>query len=128
MLSTGQLVRETVLMGTLNVGLPTVDVFTDGMQIFKFYRGYAYHPSCWPMDEHNLTIFNETCLGQMPREEVEYENHPVWATMLLVPFLLNYLAGWHRWYREDKNRGLTWPACLVGLYLPLRAASIIRER
>ena len=87
MLSTGQLVRETVLMGTLNVGLPTVDVYTDGVQIFKFYRGYAYHPSCWPMDEHNFTIFNETCFGQMPREEVEYENHPIWATMLLVPFL-----------------------------------------
>ena len=94
MLSTGQLVKETILFGTLNVGLPTVDVYTDGVQMISFYMGYPYHPSCFSMDEHNLTIFNQTCLGQIPKEQLEYENHPFWGTLLLVPFMLNYLVGW----------------------------------
>ena len=127
MMNTDQLVKETVLFGTLNVGSPTVDVYTDGLQMISFYRGYAYHPSCISLDEHNLTIFNQTCLDQIPQDQLEYENHSFWATLMLVPFLLNYLAGWYTWYLEDKNKRFSWLACLVGLYPPLRAASIIRE-
>ena len=95
--------------------------------MFNFYRGYAYHPSCISLDEHNLTITNQTCLDEIPQEQLEYENHPFWATLLLVPFLLNYLAGWYRWYQEDEKRQYTWPACLVGFYPLLREASVIRE-
>ena len=47
--------------------------------------------------------------------------------MLLVPFLLNYMAGWYAWYQMDKRKKFTWPACLLGLYPQLRAANIIRE-
>ena len=128
MISTGQLVKETVLFGTINVGLPTIDVCTDGVQIFNFYKGYAYHPSCFFMDENNVTIVNQTCLDEIPQDQLEYENHPFWATLLLVPFLLNYLAGWYKWYQEDKKGHFSsWLACLVGLYPSLRAAIIIRE-
>ena len=139
MISTGQVVKETILFGTLNIVLPTVDICTDGLLMFDLYKPYAYHPSCFSMNvvvvglvglvvKHNWTIVNQTCLNEIPQEQLKYENHPSWATMLLVPFLLNYLAGWYRWYQEDEKRQHTWPACLVpGLYPLLREASIIRE-
>ena len=63
----------------------------------------------------------------IPTEEVEYESHPTWATMLLVPFLLNYFASWFTWYRIDKRKQITWLACLFNVYPQLRAASVIRE-
>ena len=47
--------------------------------------------------------------------------------MLLVPFLLNYMAGWYAWYQVDKKKKFTWLACLLGVYPQLRAANIIRE-
>ena len=47
--------------------------------------------------------------------------------MLLIPFVLNYMAGWYAWYQVDKRKKYTWPACLLGLYPQLRAANIIRE-
>ena len=47
--------------------------------------------------------------------------------MLLVPSLLNYMAGWYTWYQVDKKKKFTWPACLLGVYPQLRAANVIRE-
>ena len=49
--------------------------------------------------------------------------------MLVVPFLLNYIASWYTWYRiaQRKRKKFTWLACLMGLYPQLRAANIIRE-
>ena len=44
MLSTGQLAKETFLVGTLKIGLPTADVYSDGALMYKLYKGYLYHP------------------------------------------------------------------------------------
>ena len=49
--------KETFMLGTLNVILPTADVVTDLLMVMKLFRN----------------------------------NHPNWAGLLLVPFLLNYL-------------------------------------
>ena len=100
MINTGQLVKETVLFGTVNVALPTVDVCTDGVLIFDLFRGYPYHPSCFSLDEHNVTIFNQTCLDQIPRDQLEHENHPIWGTLMLVPFRVTYLTGWYKWHHD----------------------------
>ena len=87
--------RETLVIGTFNIGLPTTDVGTDGALIYKLFGGFPYHPNCTyhPCFETNCPTESEfaTCLAGIPDEEVEYESHPTWATMLLVPFLLNYL-------------------------------------
>ena len=128
--------KETVLIGTLNIAMPTQDVFSDGAQMYKFYRGNPYHPSCeiWGREWNrilnhtydNLTV-NETCLDGIPKEQLKYDHHPTWATLLLIPFLLNYIASWYAWYQTDKRKQFTWLACLVGLYPQLRAGIIIRE-
>lgn len=126
MLSTTQQVKETFLIGTLNIGLPTVDVCSDGALMYKLYRGYSFHPNCNITESANLTIY-QACLAEIPIEELQYDHHPTWATMLLVPFLLNYIMGWYAWYQIDKKKQFTWPACFFGLYPQLRAANIIQE-
>ena len=130
-------VRDTLLIGTLNIGLPTADVGTDGASIYKLFRGFPYHPNCtYPASNHScwrplyctteIELFT-TCLAGIPEEELEYESHPTWATLLLVPFLLNYFASWFTWYRIDKRKKITWLACLFNVYPQLRAASVIME-
>ena len=37
--------RETILIGTMNIGLPTADVITDGTFMYELYRG-PHHPNC----------------------------------------------------------------------------------
>jgi len=108
-------------MGTLNIGLPTSDVGTDGALIYTLFGGFPYHPSC------NETYEILDCLAGIPEEELEYEFHPTWTTMLFVPFLLNYISSWFTWYRIDKRKKITWLACLFNVYPQLRAASVIRE-
>ena len=46
MLSTAQLVRETLVFGTFQIGLRTTDVGTDGAFIYKLFGGFPYHPNC----------------------------------------------------------------------------------
>ena len=124
MLSTAQQVKETLLIGTMQIGLPTTDVYTDGALVHQLFKGFPYHPCdslFW-----NQTIY-DACLDGIPPDQLLYKHHPAWATMLLVPFLLNYMMGWYTWYKVDKKKKFTWPACLLGVYPQLRAANIIRE-
>ena len=127
MLSTGQQVTETFLIGTLSIGLQSADVGSDGTLIFTLFRGFPRHPNCtfdqYPGDE----TLRKACLAAIPVEDLEYEHYPTFATMLLVPFLLNYLASWFAWYRIDKRKEVTWLACLFNVYPQLRAANVIRE-
>ena len=46
MLSTVQLVKESFLIGTLKIGLPTADVGSDGALIYNLYGGFSHHPNC----------------------------------------------------------------------------------
>ena len=120
--------KETLLIGTMQIGLPTADVYTDGALVHQLFRGFPYHPSCDINGRalNRLSIY-DACLDGILPDQLLYEHHPAWATMLLVPFLLNYMAGWYTWYKVDKKKKFTWPACLLGLYPQLRAANVIRE-
>ena len=71
--------------------------------------------------------FDETCLDGITEEQLKYDYHRYWATILLVPFLLNYLSGWYIWYQLDERKAYTWPVPLVALYLQMRAGMIIKE-
>ena len=129
MLSTTQ--QEMLLIGTMNIGFPTADTYSDWALMHQLYRGYPYHPNCdinaVPLNlTKSLTIY-KACLAGVPEEQRLYNQHPTWATMLLVPFLLNYMAGWYTWYQVDKSKKFTWLACLLGVYPQLRAANVIRE-
>jgi len=54
-----------------------------------------------------------------------YNGHPKWASLLLVPFLVNYTLCWIAWFTTEKQRKFTWIAALLGCYPQLVAARII---
>ena len=83
--------KETLLMGSLQVVLPTSDVYTDLALTTKLF----------------------------------YNNHPIWASSLLVPFLVNYTLSWTAWFNSEKQKKFTWIAALLGCYPQLVAARII---
>ena len=83
--------KETLLMGSLQVILPTSDVYTDLALTTKLYANKQY----------------------------------IWASSLLVPFLINYTLSWIAWFTTEKQKKFTWIAALLGCYPQLVAARII---
>ena len=86
--------KETILMGTLNVGLPTVDVYTDIALSMRLYS----------------------------------TSHPIWASSLLIPFIINYMLGWYAWVHTEwkkESRKFTWIFAILGCYPQLLAGRII---
>ena len=55
-----------------------------------------------------------------------YKGHPKWASLILVPFLVNYALCWIAWFTTEKQKKFTWIAALLGCYPQLVAARIIR--
>ena len=90
-------------MLVLNMFLPTLDTFTDINLVTKLYIGAD------GADGENWS--RET-------EEWEYGHysHPVYASLLLLPFLLNYLICWYTFYREEKYKKYTFIFPLLNLY------------
>ena len=83
--------KETLLMGSFHVILPTGDVYTDLALTTKLYAN----------------------------------KHYIWASSLLVPFLINYTLSWIAWFNSEKQKKFTWIAALLGCYPQLVAARII---
>ena len=75
-------VKETFLIGSFKVALPTVDVYSDVALTTKLY-----------------------VYGQAK-----------WASLLLGPFLFNYVLSWYAWFTYEKRKKTTLIAALVGFY------------
>ena len=88
----------TVLV--LNIFLPTLDTYSDISLVTKLYIGADG--------------------GEWNRETQDWEyghhSHPVFASVLLVPFLLNYVACWYAFYREARYKKYTFIFPLLNLY------------
>ena len=88
----------TVLV--LNIFLPTLDTFTDIGLVTKLYNGAEGR--------------------DLRRETWHYEDghfsHPVFASVLLVAFLLNYVVCWYTFYREARYKKYTFIFPLLNLY------------
>ena len=83
--------KETAILGVLNIALPTADVYSDLALLLRFY----------------------------------FNGHLVWGTLMLLPFLVNYLICWYVWITTDKRKTVTWVATLLSFYLQLVACKII---
>ena len=87
----------TVLV--LNIFLPTLDTYTDISLVTKLYNGAE---------------------GENYNRETGWEyghfSRPVYASVLLVPFLLNYVACWYTFYREARYKKYTFIFPLLNLY------------
>ena len=97
----------TVLV--LNIFLPTLDTYTDISLVTKLYNG--------TMVLYNRgTKRNREKMTYVPDYESEIVSHPVYASVLLVPFLLNYVACWYAFYREARYKKYTFIFPLLNLY------------
>ena len=74
--------KESIFHGTLNIGLPTLDVYSDIALSTKLYL----------------------------------KRQNIWATAILVPFLVNYVLGCWAWIekKKKKKRKLVWIFVLLG--------------
>ena len=133
MLTTFQKVKESLLLTILNVALPTLDIFTDLISVTKFYIPTLSHNDCdnepeltpylqdgreiWQVSNSEIWIDAKMrCIGNSSAEGRYYNNHPMWATSLLVPFLINYLTTWVIWWSIDKRKTISWIAPLLSVY------------
>ena len=135
MLTTFQKVKETLLLTFLNVLLPTVDIFTDQISITKLYIGTLNHAHCDEKSElepfglqnqssnnafANWSDAKSKCIANSSTEGLHHTRHPIWATSLLVPFLINYLTTWAIWWSIDKRKTISWIAPLLSVYPQVR--------
>ena len=136
MLTKFQKVKEIILITILNVLLPTVDILTDLISITKLYAGTETHIDCdersevityWSDFDDNSSLEIESwyegrrrCLENSSSDGLTFNTHPIWATSLLVPFLLNYLVTWSIWWNIDKSKTKTWIAPLLSVFPQVR--------
>ena len=112
--------KESFLLGVLNVGLPTFDVYSDLGLTAKLYKSTVTTPIGW---------VNGTWTETTRPEDV---SHPIYALSLLIPFMINYVLGWRAWYYGDvkksnnnQRRKFTWVFALLGCYPQLVSSRII---
>ena len=114
--------KESLLLGVLNVGLPTFDVYSDLGLTYKLYKSTVTIP---PGTRLNSTYYTTTAL-------TEDVSHPIYASCLFIPFMINYLLGWRAWYFGDVKKSInsqrkkfTWIFALLGCYPQLVSSRII---
>ena len=139
-LSKGEKIKETVVLGLLHIVLPSGDVFSDLAMIGRFYIGSRRNPYCdetfkrlWDNvtetfydDEYKLfkCYYND----DVPTSNMTYYTpHYIWGTLMLLPFLLNYLICWYVWATVDKRKAVTWVVALFNFYPQYVASKIIWE-
>ena len=92
--------------------------------MLKFYvKGSRSNPDC-DQRYHTSQI---DCYDSLPTSDVTYTYHYTWGTMMLVPFLLNYLICWYVWATTDKRKAITWVAALLSFYPQYVACKIIYQ-
>ena len=116
--SRGEKIKETVVISLLNVALPSVDIYSDIAVMLNFYVGSRINPYC---DENRISWDAEriNCYydDSVPTSDVIYTPHYGWGTMMLLPFLLNYLICWYVWFTTDKRKAVTWIVALLSFWL-----------
>ena len=121
-------IKETVLLSLLHVALPTIDVYTDLALIVRFYTGSRVNPYCdekyqdWQDKELRINCYYN---DSVPTTNLIYTPQTKWGTMMLLPFLLNYLICWYHWATIDKRKAFTWVATLLSFYPQYVASKII---
>ena len=122
-------IKETILLSVLNVALPSVDVYSDLGLIMKFYVGSRRNPWCDKEEEAGNIEWRDvlSCYydNSVPTSNVSYTPHYTWGSLMLVPFLLNYLFCWYIWATTDKRKSVSWVAALLSFYPQYVALKII---
>ena len=124
-------IKETVLLAVLNIALPSLDIYSDLAVILNFYIGGSqrnmfcdqmYNGTGWGQYQERFKCYYDE---SVPSSNMKYTTHFGWGTLMLVPFLLNYLICWYVWATTDKRKAFTWAAPLLCLYPQCVALKII---
>ena len=126
-------VTPTVLLCIL---LPVFDVFLDlrlvillflgGFTCFNWwevYRSCSRDPTSYctdPTTNHGVCVETDDGFRCKDQKDVcGYEDlHKLYATMLLIPFLLNYIISFSVWWKLDNNKKFSFIFALLNLYAP----------
>ena len=124
--SRGEKIKEIIVLSLLNVVLPSIDVYSDLALMTNFYVGSRFNPYC---DEQRIGSsverFNCHYDNNVPTSNMTYTQHNGWATMLLLPFMMNYLICWYVWATTDERKAVTWVAALLSFYPQYVACNVI---
>ena len=137
--SRGEKIKETVVLSILNVALPSVDVYSDAALAASFYIGSRHNPYCdekFSLQRQLISSYEQlqtirrdqiNCYDDdnVPNSTVTVTHHYGWGTMMLLPFLLNYLICWYAWVTTDKRKAVSWIAALLSFYPQYVACKII---
>ena len=91
----------------LNILLPTADVFTDINLAVKLWQCWEcrYAPSQIYIHIYNETLMNMPGSSNPVGLTYEYEEfHAKMATVLMIPFILNYIVCFYTFFRLTTNR------------------------
>ena len=109
-----QKIKEILILSVFKVLLPSADVYSDLFLIGRLYFGFQFINCTWGCPKSG----NCGCYDRPTRYPVfEVHRHPIWASLLLGPFLINYILCWIAWYRLEKQKRWTWIAPLFGCYM-----------
>ena len=98
-----------------NLILPTLDTATDINLVYKLYRGVRYWEECWRGKCWRDPV--KSCSNYYENQHFcRFTSHPLMATVMLVPFLLNYLVCFISFLRKEKKRKYTLIFALINLY------------
>ena len=123
----GAKIKETFVLALLNVALPSVDVYSDLAMVTMFFSTEnPSNPFCDEKYGNGNKIRRHLCYTESSHANLTvYTRHNAWGTMLLLPFLLNYLVVWYVWVTTDKRKAITWVAALLSFYPQFVACKII---
>ena len=120
--SQGEKIKESVILSLLNIALPSVDVGSDIALLIKFYVGSRSNPYFHEEYKYDgYSYYNDSIIN------LTNTSHYTWGTMMLVPFMLNYLLCWYVWATTDKKKAFTWVPALLSFYPQYVALKIIYQ-
>ena len=131
-----QKIKEILILSVFNILLPSADVYSDLYQAGRLYLGSPYFKcETWLDDLVYLDCIEclsvhyrgtSNCMwSHRNHVDMEVIKFPIFASLLIAPFLLNYILCWIAWYRLEKQKRRTWIAPLFACYPQLIAARTI---
>lgn len=111
-----------------------MDDLTESEQVFieadlqaKWQNYTSYYPQFSKLTPWRGWEFESRCNydDSIPTSDLIYTPHYGWGTLMLLPFLLNYLICWYIWATNDMSKLVSWVAPLLSFYPQYVALKII---
>ena len=118
-------VKTILIILALNIILPTLDIVTDINLVYKLYRRAhfcdlkGYGNCLGNCDDYKKCLDNPDsyCSNNENYQNIcRFSSHPKMATLMLIPFLLNYFVCFITFFWKEKNKKFTFIFALLNIY------------